>query len=68
MQFAIAVALKLSQTDVPSPLRVAMDGEGGLTFEWRDDQSFTALEITGDKHVEYCKYEDCRLVDKLRLT
>lgn len=67
VRMASLAALALSQTPVPPPLRVAMNGEGGLTFEWRDDLWFLTLDITADGHAEFCRYEDCRLIDRRRL-
>ena len=67
VQVASLVALTLSRTSVPSPLRVAMNGEGGITFEWRDGAGFSTLEITRDGKAEFFRYEDCRLVSKSRL-
>lgn len=64
---ASMIAIALSQSAMPPPVRVSMNGKGGLTFEWRDGQEFSTLEITNDQRVEFCRYEACRLTEKVRL-
>jgi hypothetical protein len=61
------IAINLSKSPLPPPTRVAMNGDGGLTFEWRDDCEFSTLEITREQQVEFCRYQECRLTERIRL-
>jgi len=67
IQRAVQIASTLSETGVPSPLRVVMNGEGGIIFEWRDQKTFSTLEITKERHLELCRFDECRLVERERI-
>ena len=61
----IAVAFRDEQ--LPSPLRIVPDGDGGISFEWRRGVLFETINFDGDGGIEWLKFEDCKLVHRLPL-
>ncbi len=51
----------------PAPLRIVPDGEGGLSFEWREGPVFTTLEIWADGLCEWTSFRDGRVVSRRSL-
>ena len=49
-----------------APLRVVPDGEGGISFERRDEIRFQSLDVLQDGSIELHTFRDCRLVSKVR--
>ena len=52
--------------DVP-PTRIVPDGEGGISFEWVEEDISQSLNIYADKSIELLTFDDCRLRDRCRL-
>lgn len=64
---ASMIALQMRDAGYAAPLRVVLDGEGGISFERRFGESFDSLNILDDGSVELLKFKDCALVSRQRL-
>jgi hypothetical protein len=69
---AISIACKFAvvmrDTKALPPNRVAPNGDGGIVFEGSVSPGhFQALEIKADGSAEFRRFQDCHLVQRLRL-
>jgi hypothetical protein len=69
LALAIRVARDLQRQDppAPAPLRVVLDGEGGVSFERRDNSWLLTLNVLADRTIEWAAFKDCRLQGKHRI-
>lgn len=59
---AVEIIKAFDAISFPDPLRVVMNGEGGVTLEWRKGNAYTTLEVKKDKKVELCQFKDGKLI------
>lgn len=64
---ACRVAMKCRDKGFVPPTRVVPDGEGGISFEWVEEDISRSLNIYADKSIELLTFDDCRLCDRRRL-
>jgi hypothetical protein len=64
IQLAIRVAERLRDNGSPAPTRIVPDAHGGIVFERAAGNLFESYRISPDGSVEYCGFEDCRLVQR----
>ena len=64
---ACRVAMRLRDLGAACPLRVVPDGDGGIAFERRGDESFESLEITSDGRVELITFHKSKVVRRQQL-
>ena len=61
------LAVDSRDKQLPSPLRVVPDGDGGISFERRSGSRFETISFHDDGSVEWLLFEDCKLVHRLPL-
>jgi len=61
---AIIVAGRLGRSNVPSPTRIVPDAHGGIVFEREAGSVFESIRVAADGGVEYCEFENCRMVQR----
>ncbi len=64
VQRAIELAEMLCQKGVSAPTRVVPDAHGGIVFEREAGNMFGSIRISADGSVEYCEFENCRMVQR----
>ena len=64
IQLAIWLAGTLSQRGLPAPTRIVPDAHGGIVFELEGKNVFESIRISPDANVEYCAFQNCRLVER----
>ena len=62
IHLATLLAGALSKFDFPAPTRIVPDAHGGIVFERRDGNAFESIRLSADGSVEYCFFENSRLV------
>jgi len=66
IQLAIGVAEQLRDNGRPAPTRIVLDAHGGIDFEREAGSLFESYRISADGSMEYCGFEDCRIVQCYR--
>ena len=61
---AIELAKRLTRAGVPAPTRVVPDANAGIVFELQQGSLFESLRLSSDGSVEYCAFENARLVER----
>ena len=61
------VAVTFRDEQLPSPLRVVPDGDGGISLERRVGLRFETINFHDDGSTEWLLFEDCKLVRRLPL-
>lgn len=46
------------------PSQVVPDAHGGIVFERRDNNTFESIRVRADGHIEYCRFNNGKLVDR----
>ncbi len=64
IQIAIRVAGQLRDNGSPAPTRIVPDAHGGIVFEREEGNLFESYRISANGSVEYCGFEDCRMVKR----
>lgn len=64
IQLAILLAKTLSRANCPAPTRVVPDADAGIVFERHEGGLLESLRLSADGSVEYCRFENARLVDR----
>jgi hypothetical protein len=54
-------SIKKMSKEIPAPISVVSNGDGGIVFEWRDGHIFETIEIYADGLKEYCLFVNSRL-------
>ncbi len=67
IDLACAIALYLRDQGEAPPMRVVPDGNGGISFEFRDGDLFASLNVHPDESIEILVFEDCQLRERRRL-
>jgi hypothetical protein len=67
IQFAIFFAGMLRNTGMPAPTRVVPDAHGGIVFEFHEKDLNVTFRLSADISLEYCAFENCRLVQRQKL-
>jgi hypothetical protein len=64
IQLAIRLAERLRDNGSPAPTRIVPDAHGGIVFERTAGNLFESYRVSADGGVEYCGFDDCRLVQR----
>lgn len=67
LQLACRTAMQMRDRRWLPPMRVVLDGEGGISFERRSGSLFESLNILPDLSRELLTFRDARLVERKRL-
>ncbi|MDY7009861.1 MAG: hypothetical protein SVV80_03825 [Planctomycetota bacterium] len=67
INLACNVAVKLRNEGHVPPTRVIPDGEGGISFEWVEEDISHSLNMYADQTAELLTFDDCRLRERRRL-
>lgn len=67
IQFAIAIAGNLRNSDLPAPTRVVPDAHGGIVFEFDEGELHVTFRLAPDTSLDYCAFENGRLLDRKKL-
>jgi hypothetical protein len=62
IHLATLLAGALSKFDFPAPTRIVPDAHSGIVFERRDGNAFESIRLSAGGSVEYCFFENSRLV------
>ncbi|NQT41347.1 MAG: hypothetical protein HQ581_27915 [Planctomycetes bacterium] len=58
------LARRMRDGGAPPPLRVVPNGDGGITFEWKDGPVFETIELEDDGSIEIIKFVDSEVVSR----
>ena len=58
------VARRLKEEGAQAPLRVVPDGEGGISFEWRQKNVYFELRVQSDGTGEWLEFKGGKLVGR----
>lgn len=64
IHLAVRVAEALRNGGDPAPTRTVPDAIGGIVFEREAGNVFESVRVSADGSVEYCEFENCRLVQR----
>ena len=62
LERACDLAIRMRDEGMPGPLRVVLDGEGGVSFEHRHGNLFASLNVLQNGSIEAATFRDCRLI------
>jgi len=64
LRLAGKLALELRDNGLPSPDRIVPDPNGGLVFEYDTAQGASEYHIWDDGSIDFCMFDDTRLVSR----
>jgi hypothetical protein len=64
---ATVFAFNLRDSNSPPPTHLVPDGEGGISFEFRQGNAVIAIDVCADGSAETLEFKDCRLVQRKQL-
>ncbi len=68
IRWAMRLAKQLREQGVMPPTRIVTDAHASIVFEREAGRLFESYRIAADGNVEFCEFEDCRLVKRTPLS